>query len=418
MKKTIHIYLNFVSYLKTLPLIFKILLIILFNLFFICISITMIQMLYFSLFMLDLFFFIAFMRPIFFLFSSYSLTSFFSSCLIDLYNLKLTLHTSLFLLCIILLLITFFHKSLKVRLLSSFTSFGIRLFVTGDVMIAGGGFKIAPHNPSTQITTSLITQDFSFLDTNTPKRVPVRTEENLVKYNKPQFYSSYASKFFHDTYIEPSIPSLYKDINVIKNFKLNHGASFTSLDHLHTSLLDFLSLQSGDFRKDGFFQTVMHHFAPSFPQDISFLAHLSQYNFNREDIILLTGLLDRFDMDIVKTFKRGYGWYDGAITVNNKRLTVDCYSPLSGQPNPDYLEDKLSKNIDLIIMGNMKDDFNSHSTDRVIGVKGNSFKNVPLFRDVNEEIETLIHKKNYQIVIPITSGFTISYEEFIKERNK
>ena len=48
-------------------------------------------------------------------------------------------------------------------------------------------------------------------------------------------------------------------------------------------------------------------------------------------------------------------------------------------------------------MGNMKDDFNSHSTDRVIGVKGNSFKNVPLFRDVNEEIETLIHKKNYQI---------------------
>ena len=57
--------------------------------------------------------------------------------------------------------------------------------------------------------------------------------------------------------------------------------------------------------------------------------HLSQYNFNREDIILLTGLLDRFDMDIVKTFKRGYGWYDGAITVNNKRLTVDCYSPLS-----------------------------------------------------------------------------------------
>lgn len=276
---------NFLSSLKTLPFRYKIIIILFLNLFFLVFSSTTILLLYFSLFTIDLFFILVFLRPIFFLFSSYFLTSFFAPCFIDLYNLKPTLHSGLFILCLLLLLVTFFHKSLKIRLLSSFTSFGIRLFVMGDITMAGGGFKLSNLNssPDTSIMKASplgFNKNPFFNQLGQHQQMLAISSELPILHKTFEFIPKHFKKDMLQIYsLEPYTPSINDQLQYLKisGFTGNLFTNFTDI----AEKLDISKLES-DFYEDNFGNKLYENNPTSDSTTLAVYDHLSIAQFHRE----------------------------------------------------------------------------------------------------------------------------------------
>jgi hypothetical protein len=379
---------RYMSVLKSLSLSVKIVLILVLNLMLSFFLYTIIQQLFWFLVTLDLFFLLS-LRPVFFIFSSYFLTCFFSFCLDDLINLKPTYYTLSCLLCVILLLITFLHKSFFVRIFASFSSMILRFFVLGDVMIAGGSIKISnTDNSIVKNTLAPYSLDYDFFKHS--NRVIKTTNHNMIHEEKGivEEFPSFAKTFYTSTYLEKEPHTSRRDLSILSNFTKNQGAAFTNLGLLHNTILENLHLNSTftDFRLDDFFKTLKNH--PSLlSQDTGAIANISSYQFRRENLLIIAGLLEHFGPNfsaeqLTRTFKN----YDATLNRENP-IKIDCYSP---ENEPFYLDYKLKKTPDVVVLvGNLNHNYLHLTSDRVIGTSAKSLQILATLANQDVDVNTL-----------------------------